>query len=125
MVALVVFIVLLIIAIVIILTSAPLLRSNLSFFQGELAKLSFPPNTSEALAQKDLSERIDKSIQNLKDDYMKRERRQARKLIKELRHFLTAMVPCFGERDEIPSFESRCAENSKCKICNETTCVFH
>ena len=125
MVSIVFLVLLLIIAIVVILTSAPLLRSNLSYYQEELSKLGFPKGSPDAATQKDLADRIEKSIENLRDSYMKRERRQARKLLNEARRFLLSKVPCFIEHGEVPSLQDRFAENSKCKICNERSCIFH
>ena len=125
MVSLVFLVLLLIIAIVVILTSAPLLRSNLSYYQEELSKLGFPKGSPDAITQQDLSERIEKSIQNLTDSYMKRERRKARKLLSEVRRFLLLKVPCFIEHGEVPPLQDRFAEDSKCKICNERSCIFY
>ena len=115
----------LVLSMVLVLCSTPLLRINLGSLKDDLESILLSGLDSEREEIQSFIDRIDGALANLNESYPKRKKRDARKLSREIRRYLIQKVPCFSEQGEIPSFESRHAENSKCKICNETNCIFH
>ena len=114
----------LVVMIALLLMSAPAMRARLSYLQEELSKLTFCAGSETSYQQKVLDNKIDESLHNLMGPFSQRKRWEAGKLARETRRFLISQVPCFGEREEIPAEETRYADSSKCRICNES-CIFH
>ena len=98
-------------------SSAYYLRLRLSWNKESLEKL---PSTTEV---NDLILKINKISD--KKDVSKVEKKEMRTLISDSTKVLTKCVPCYYERGDIPDSLARIADDSKCRICNETSCVFH
>ena len=103
-------------------TSKVYLRSSLSDRKKDLNEL--PDNNEEV---SDLISRIDsylpkegESIIILKDG-----KKDMIRLLWESEKYLAKQVPCYHEHGVIPSYFDRLADDSKCNICNASSCVFH
>ena len=106
-----------VVLLIILFSSTYYLRLRLSWNKENLEKL---PNTEE------IGGSISK-IENLLDlkNVSKTEKKAMRKTLKDTTRVLTKTVPCYYEYGEIPDNITRLSENSKCRICNESSCVFH
>ena len=93
------------------------LRLRLSWNKESLEKL---PSTEEI-------ERFVSNIENLLGlkNVSRAEKTAMRKLLKNTTRALAKSVSCYYEYGEIPDDVVRFAEDSKCRICNESSCVFH
>ena len=107
-------------------TSNVYLRSRLSDCKKDLGEL---PDSEEA---SNLISRIDSFLPKaylLKGGesiiISKDGKKHMIRLLWESEKFLAKQVPCYHEHGVIPSYLDRLADDSKCNICNASSCVFH
>jgi len=114
--ALVILFLLVAVLIVCFFRSSHYLKLRLGWFKEDLQNL---PNSKESLS---LSTEISVLLSG---DFTQQQKEKARDLINRSSQFIRKSVPCYGENNEVPSWDQRNDPDFKCARCNEKMhCTF-
>ena len=96
--------------------SSHYLKLRLEWFKEDLQNL---PNSNESLSL------ITEISVLLSGDFNQHQKEKARDLISRSSQFIKKSVPCYGENNEVPSWDLRNDPDFKCARCNEKEqCTF-